>query len=78
MVVYGAGKERIFVYICSAVHLSYFVAFSESRFVAWRQIYVVYFNLKQTCSESFKQSKPSVYPSYESLATPILTHLKVV
>jgi hypothetical protein len=60
MVVYGAGKERIFVSICSAVYLSNFVAFVESRNIVWRQNYVVYFTLKQTCSEPVKQSMPSV------------------
>jgi hypothetical protein len=31
MVVNGAGKEFIFVFTCSAVYLSNFVAFVESR-----------------------------------------------
>jgi hypothetical protein len=51
MVVYSAGKERIFVAICSAVYLSNFVAFVESTYVVWRQNYAVYSTLKQTCSE---------------------------
>jgi hypothetical protein len=60
MVIYGAGKERIFVSICSAVSLPNFVAFDESRDVVWRQNYADYFTLKQTCSEPLKQSKPNV------------------
>jgi hypothetical protein len=39
MVVYGAGKERIFVSIYSAAYLSNFVTFFESRDVVWRQNY---------------------------------------
>jgi hypothetical protein len=46
--VYDAEKERIFVSICSAVYLTHFFAFFESRDVVWRQNYVVYFTLKQT------------------------------
>jgi hypothetical protein len=60
MVVYAAGKERVFVSLCSAVYLSNFVAFVESRNVVWRQNYAAYFIMKQTCSESLKQSKPIV------------------
>jgi uncharacterized membrane protein len=59
MGVYGAGKERIFVSICSAVYLSNFVAFVEYRDM-WSQNFAVYFILKITCSERFEQSKPSV------------------
>jgi hypothetical protein len=63
MVVKGARKELYFVSICLVVNLSNFVAFVESRDVVWPQNYVVYFTLKQTCSEPLKQSKPSVLPS---------------
>jgi hypothetical protein len=39
-------KKRIFVSICLAMHLSNFATFFESRDLAWRQKYAVYFTLK--------------------------------
>jgi hypothetical protein len=48
MAIYSAGKEQIFVSVCSAVYLSNFVAFVESRRGVWHQNYVVNITLKQT------------------------------
>jgi hypothetical protein len=70
MVVYGAGKERAFVLLCSTVYLSNFVTFVVYRNVVWRQknIKKIVSSENSVASEIKKEIKESErYRLYNSL-----------